>query len=178
MRTRVLLFAAGNVCFYGACSYYCDTNHAVCGSPVMLEGSMAAFLPTSKYVKRNKWIHPWRRSYNKHKLAAWRTDPDYCEGVRATPPYNSGRRLLDLTDMAIFDFFSGTCHRRSVFDFFVVPAICLSFLTSSSVGLHDSMFFLIIRRCAPSFCFYLFFSRGIIPYLTSSLVHIVQSFCL
>ena len=102
------LFAVGNVCFYGQCSYYCDTNHALCGRPDMLEGSMAAFLPGSLTVKRKKWMHPWRRSYSKHKLAAWRTDPHYCDKVRQKPPYDTGRRLLDLTDLAVFDFFTGT----------------------------------------------------------------------
>ncbi|XP_009944395.1 PREDICTED: extracellular serine/threonine protein kinase FAM20C-like, partial [Leptosomus discolor] len=32
---------AGNVCFYGECSYYCSTEHALCGKPDRLEGSMA-----------------------------------------------------------------------------------------------------------------------------------------
>ncbi|KAK2189595.1 hypothetical protein NP493_101g01004 [Ridgeia piscesae] len=103
---------AGNVCFYGQCSYYCDTNHALCGRPDMLEGSMAAFLPGSLTVKRKKWLHPWKRSYSKHRLAAWRTDTTYCDKVRQKPPYNTGRRLLDLTDLAVFDFFTGNLDRH------------------------------------------------------------------
>lgn len=39
--------------------------------------------------------------------AAWETDNTYCVGVRSEPPYNSGRRLLDLMDMATFDFLMG-----------------------------------------------------------------------
>ena len=35
-------------------------------------------------------------------------DPDYCEEVRQTPPYDSSHRLLDVMDMTIFDFLMGT----------------------------------------------------------------------
>lgn len=37
----------------------------------------------------------------------WEVDPDYCEEVKQTPPYDSGRRLLDIMDMTIFDFLMG-----------------------------------------------------------------------
>lgn len=36
---------AGNLCFHGKCSYYCDTSHALCGHPDTTEASLAAFLP-------------------------------------------------------------------------------------------------------------------------------------
>ncbi|XP_048526005.1 extracellular serine/threonine protein CG31145-like, partial [Dendroctonus ponderosae] len=54
-----------NLCFHGKCSYYCDTSHAICGSPDKLEGSFAAFLPSSKLAPTKVWRHPWRRSYHK-----------------------------------------------------------------------------------------------------------------
>lgn len=60
-----------NLCFHGQCSYYCDTSHAVCGNPDMLEGSFAAYLPPSSILERKTWRHPWRRSYHKRKKAKW-----------------------------------------------------------------------------------------------------------
>lgn len=62
---------AGNICFHGKCSYYCDTAHAICGNPDTLEGSFAAFLPDKSFVARKAWRHPWRRSYHKRKKAQW-----------------------------------------------------------------------------------------------------------
>lgn len=34
-------------------------------------------------------------------------DPDYCDEVKQTPPYDHGARLLDIMDMTIFDFLMG-----------------------------------------------------------------------
>ena len=39
-------------------------------------------------------------------------DPDYCDTVRATPPYNRGRRLLDVIDMSVLDFIIGNMDRH------------------------------------------------------------------
>ena len=103
---------AGNLCFHGKCSYYCDTSHAICGSPDTLEVSLAAFLPSKSLVPRKTWRHPWRRSYHKRRKARWETEPDYCETVKNVSPYNQGRRLLDLMDLAILDFFMGNMDRH------------------------------------------------------------------
>ncbi|CAG5050019.1 unnamed protein product [Parnassius apollo] len=103
---------ANNFCFHGKCSYYCDTGHAICGNPDMLEGSFAAFLPSSELAERKVWRHPWRRSYHKRRKAQWELQSDYCDTVRTTPPYDSGRRLLDLMDMSIFDFLTGNMDRH------------------------------------------------------------------
>lgn len=37
----------------------------------------------------------------------WEVDPDYCDEVKQTPPYDHGSRLLDVMDMTIFDFLMG-----------------------------------------------------------------------
>ncbi|XP_016975398.2 extracellular serine/threonine protein CG31145 isoform X1 [Drosophila rhopaloa] len=104
-----------NLCFHGKCSYYCDTSHAICGNPDMLEGSFAAFLPnfeSGNRKGRKLWRHPWRRSYHKRKKAQWETDANYCALVRDIPPYDDGRRLYDLMDMAVFDFLTGNMDRH------------------------------------------------------------------
>uniref|UniRef100_A0A1A8QX25 FAM20 C-terminal domain-containing protein n=1 Tax=Nothobranchius pienaari TaxID=704102 RepID=A0A1A8QX25_9TELE len=103
---------ANNVCFYGECTYYCSTEHALCGKPDQIEGSVAAFLPDLALAKRKTWRNPWRRSYHKRKKAEWEVDPDYCEEVKQTPPYDRGRRLLDIMDMTIFDFLMGNMDRH------------------------------------------------------------------
>ncbi|CAG2119293.1 unnamed protein product, partial [Medioppia subpectinata] len=59
------------------------------------------------------WRHPYRRSYHKRRKAVWETDPTYCDKVvKTTAPYNEGRRLLDIMDMAILDFFIGNMDRH------------------------------------------------------------------
>lgn len=103
---------AKNLCFSGHCSYYCDTAHAICGHPDDLEGSFAAFLPSTDIAPRTSWRHPWRRSYNRRRKAAWEIDPDYCDLIKETPPYNQGRRLADLMDMSILDFLTGNMDRH------------------------------------------------------------------
>jgi hypothetical protein len=39
-------------------------------------------------------------------------DDQYCDQVRQLPPYNEGRRLVDLIDLAIFDFLAGNMDRH------------------------------------------------------------------
>uniref|UniRef100_A0A3Q3NG77 FAM20C golgi associated secretory pathway kinase a n=1 Tax=Mastacembelus armatus TaxID=205130 RepID=A0A3Q3NG77_9TELE len=103
---------ANNICFYGECSYYCSTEHALCGKPDQIEGSLAAFLPDLNLAKRKTWRNPWRRSYHKRKKAEWEVDPDYCDEVKQTPPYDRGTRLLDIMDMTVFDFLMGNMDRH------------------------------------------------------------------
>ncbi|ESP03996.1 hypothetical protein LOTGIDRAFT_156599 [Lottia gigantea] len=103
---------AGNLCFHGSCSYYCDTSHAICGQPDTLEVSLATFLPPEEVADRKTWRNPWKRSYSKHRKAYWEVYDDLCEKVRNRPPYNKGRRLLDLMDLTVFDFIIGNMDRH------------------------------------------------------------------
>lgn len=104
---------ANNLCFVGHCSYYCESETAVCGKPDTIEGSLAAYLPHFKMSPRKTWRHPWRRSYSKHKSAPWEHDLTYCKRVvMRKHPYTSGRRLLDLMDMSVFDFLIGNMDRH------------------------------------------------------------------
>ncbi|KAG0725880.1 Extracellular serine/threonine protein CG31145 [Chionoecetes opilio] len=41
-----------------------------------------------------------------------RADDEYCASVKETPPYNEGRRLLDVMDMAVLDFLMGNMDRH------------------------------------------------------------------
>ncbi|ROL40724.1 Extracellular serine/threonine protein kinase FAM20C [Anabarilius grahami] len=102
----------GNACFYGQCSYYCSTEHAICGRPIMIEGSLAAMLPDLSLAQRRSWKCPWRRSYSRSKLALWETDNNYCDSVRKSPPYDRGTRLVDLIDMSILDFLMSNMDRH------------------------------------------------------------------
>lgn len=65
------LSAVGNACFYGQCSYYCSTEHAICGRPLKIEGSMAAMLPDLSLAPCCSWRSTWRWSYSRSKLAQW-----------------------------------------------------------------------------------------------------------
>ncbi|XP_059167496.1 extracellular serine/threonine protein CG31145-like [Physella acuta] len=103
---------AGNWCFHGSCSYYCDSSHPICGHPMMLEGSLAAFLPPIQMAKRKTWRNPWKRSYSKHRKAYWEVYDDLCDKVRDKHPYNESRRLADVMDMAVFDFLTGNLDRH------------------------------------------------------------------
>ena len=98
---------AGNLCFHGKCSYYCDTSHAICGAPDTLEVSLAAFLPSKSVVPRKTWRHPWRRSYHKRRKAQWETDAEYCDVVRDVHPYNQVQQYMCDKDI-IKRFFTKT----------------------------------------------------------------------
>jgi len=60
-------------------------------------------------MPRKLWPNPWAQLYTKHnKLPEWKTSKIYCRTVKSRDPYKTGRRLLDVMDIAVFDFLTGT----------------------------------------------------------------------
>ncbi len=102
------IWKAGNLCFTGHCSYYCDTTHAVCGKPIdRLEASLQLVLPRKPYIDWSTMYNPYRRSYNKRKKTEWEMDDNYCENKVFQDVYFQSKSLLDLIDVTIFDFLTG-----------------------------------------------------------------------
>ncbi|XP_077922118.1 pseudokinase FAM20A isoform X1 [Halichoerus grypus] len=111
---------ASNVCFFAKCPYMCKTEYAVCGNPHLLEGSLSAFLPSLNLAPRLSVPNPWIRSYSlagkeDPRISSplrWEVNPLYCDTVKQIYPYNSSSRLLNIIDMAIFDFLIGNMDRH------------------------------------------------------------------
>ncbi|XP_042305649.1 pseudokinase FAM20A [Sceloporus undulatus] len=103
---------ASNVCFFAKCPYMCKTEYAVCGNPHLLEGSLSVFLPSLNLAPRLSIPNPWIRSYTFAGKEEWEMNPLYCNTVKEIYPYSSGTRLLNIIDMAIFDFLIGNMDRH------------------------------------------------------------------
>lgn len=101
----------GNSCFYGKCLYCKGPETGVCADRTMLEGSVTLWLPES-YSLSSLSPHPWRRTYRPNKPAQWEHDPNYCQAVKNRRPYETPPRLLDLIDIAIFDFIISNADRH------------------------------------------------------------------
>ncbi|XP_077425988.1 extracellular serine/threonine protein kinase FAM20C [Vanacampus margaritifer] len=129
----------GNVCFYGRCSYYCTTEHAICGRPTDLEASLALMLPDLSLANRRSWRSPWRRSYSRSKLAKWETEPDYCATIKKTAPYDKGTRLVDFIDMVILDFLMSNMdrHHYETFEKFGNDTFLLHLDNGRAFGRHS-----------------------------------------
>lgn len=98
-----------NSCFYGHC-YYCKPSDPACGDGDIIEGAVILWLPERFTLKKHR--HPWQRTYRDNISARWEIDHGYCERVRSNPLYETGPRLLDLIDAAIFDYLIGNADRH------------------------------------------------------------------
>lgn len=109
----------GNECFYGQC-FYCKETELACAVNGVLEGSLTLWFPDDKPLEKVR--HPYQRTYKEDKKSRWETDEQYCNNyVKKTAPYDSGNRLLDLIDTAIFDFLIGNADRHHYEVFANIP---------------------------------------------------------
>lgn len=103
------LKVGNNTCFYGKC-YYCRETEPACANLDVMEGTVTLWLPDVWPLQNHR--HPWGRTYREGKLARWEYDDSYCEAVKKTSPYDSGPRLLDVIDTAVFDYLIGNADRH------------------------------------------------------------------
>lgn len=67
-----------------------------------------SFSPACTQISLHRAGQPQKDWALLHPLPCrWEVDPDYCEEVKQTPPYDGGQRILDIMDMTIFDFLMG-----------------------------------------------------------------------
>lgn len=96
----MILFIADDrtkYCVYGKC-FYCKEDEDVCGDDEhLLEGAILFMVPGTLEKHRS----PWQRTYKENQMAAWEENMDYCNAIKEKLSYT---RLLDLIDVAIFDF--------------------------------------------------------------------------
>ncbi|XP_052765556.1 extracellular serine/threonine protein CG31145-like [Mya arenaria] len=116
LRKTFYVSPIGNMCFFGECTYYCDSRHSFCGEVDMLEGSLMAWLPEPPAGERDRWRSPYRRSYSKFRKADWEEDDGYCRQKLMQPDgtYLYPRFIPDLVDTHIFDFMTGNMDRHHV----------------------------------------------------------------
>nr|XP_023676312.1 pseudokinase FAM20A isoform X1 [Paramormyrops kingsleyae] len=130
---------ANNTCFFAKCLYMCKTEYAVCGSPDALEGSMSAYLPSLSIAPRLAIPNPWTRSYTFTGKEEWEVNPFFCDSIKQLYPYNSGNRLLNIIDMAIFDFLIGNMdrHHYEIFTKFGDDSLLLHIDNARGFGKHS-----------------------------------------
>ncbi|XP_053309326.1 pseudokinase FAM20A [Spea bombifrons] len=130
---------ANNVCFFAKCLYACKTEYAACGNPHLLEGSLSAFLPSLNVAPRLSVPNPWIRSYTFTGKEEWEINPSYCELVKRVPPYSNGTRLLNIVDLAIFDFLIGNMdrHHYEIFTKFGDDGFLLHIDNARGFGRHS-----------------------------------------
>ncbi|XP_049869134.1 glycosaminoglycan xylosylkinase homolog [Pectinophora gossypiella] len=100
---------SGSLCIYGKC-FYCKINETVCPNDKgEIEGAAILYLDKQFRVHKS----PWRRSYSSRKMD-WETDNDFCKKISGSL---SQKRILNLVDIAIFDFLiqNGDRHRYEIY---------------------------------------------------------------
>ncbi|KAK3559811.1 hypothetical protein QTP86_020789 [Hemibagrus guttatus] len=132
-------WTANNTCFFAKCLYVCKTEYAVCGHPDLLEGSMSAYLPGLSVAPRISIPSPWIRSYTFTGKEEWEVNPSYCDTIKKLYPYSSGNRLLNIIDMAIFDFLTGNMdrHHYEIFTKFGDEGFLLHLDNARGFGRHS-----------------------------------------
>uniref|UniRef100_A0A672KTB8 FAM20A golgi associated secretory pathway pseudokinase n=2 Tax=Sinocyclocheilus grahami TaxID=75366 RepID=A0A672KTB8_SINGR len=130
---------ANNTCFFAKCLYVCKSEYAVCGHPDLLEGSMSAYLPGLSIAPRISIPNPWIRAYSFTGREEWEVNALYCDNVKKLYPYNSGNRLLNIIDMAIFDFLTGNMdrHHYEIFTKFGDDGFLLHLDNARGFGRHS-----------------------------------------
>ncbi|KAM9772792.1 pseudokinase FAM20A [Syngnathus typhle] len=130
---------ANNTCFFSKCLYTCKTEYAVCGHPDLLEGSLSAYLPSLSIAPRISIPNPWIRSYTFTGQEEWQVNPSYCDNIKKLYPYNSGNRLLNIIDMAVFDFLIGNMdrHHYEIFTKFGDEGFLLHLDNARGFGKHS-----------------------------------------
>uniref|UniRef100_A0A1A9ULZ9 FAM20 C-terminal domain-containing protein n=1 Tax=Glossina austeni TaxID=7395 RepID=A0A1A9ULZ9_GLOAU len=84
-------------CLFGKC-HYCNEEETVCGDEKNnIEGVLIYIIPGQLSKKRS----PWQRTYKDDKRAPWEDDMNYCKALKGKM---ETIRLLDLIDVAIFDY--------------------------------------------------------------------------
>lgn len=107
---------ANNLCFHGKCSYYCDTSHAICGHPDMLEGSFAAFLPQWELAGRKVSIGArfnWTESFEHWLYLRNRYVPEFFVSSWVRNVWLSGWMYAILAD--VFSVMISCLHRHQLF---------------------------------------------------------------
>ncbi|KAH9502553.1 hypothetical protein Btru_068975 [Bulinus truncatus] len=103
----------GNTCFFGKCQDYCKVDFSICGSPDTVQGAMIAFLPKRKTTTDlNMMMFPWIRLYSPKDKAKWELSEDFCD--TDVKGHFDTRRILDFTDLGVFDFLTGNLDRHHV----------------------------------------------------------------
>ncbi|XP_030573523.1 glycosaminoglycan xylosylkinase homolog [Drosophila novamexicana] len=84
-------------CLYGKC-HYCNEEETICGDEQHnIEGVIIYIVPGTLAKRRS----PWQRTYKEDKRAVWEDDMTYCKALKNKM---ETIRLLDLIDVAIFDY--------------------------------------------------------------------------